>query len=473
MTTGCVAQRGAPDPVAEAPGTDVTVQWPQASTCPETLAAIEAMADRGALPPSSEGAPLAVLAHGRTPVAFDPDLPLPSATAEGSGAYRCLLTVAAITDPAAGAERRVLREARLRSSYPTGTKRVVNPRYTELRDSLRDETREDGAGRRAITTGDPAIDLVGVIAGGILDGASALWRDDERAGIERELAETGRYEDQPILSPYGYTLTELEAVRRASIVVALLDRRTGEGWRRSLPVEERLDVALSDDRHPDDPTIQHTPSFRPMTSTTLAAWERGAPQVSLRRIAAAMRDAARAPAAPLTLAAVIDETRSADAAPRALVRRDAPEGSIADVAPAAGLPARDAAALDPSTDHRVRLGEAGHAVGFFVTPDELVTPLDVLPRSSLVALTYADGEVIHGMVERRDPMLGLALVYSPREGTPLALDERAAPIRPTATPSHGEPLMSEAGVTGVWLADRRIVPARSLAGLLGSRQTPE
>ena len=110
------------------------------------------------------------------------DLPVPLGDGRG---VPCLLLVER-TPTSRTAPRQPLAHTIVQSTYRRGNQRIANPKHEELRRTIRalDEKDDD-----IIATGDPTIDLIGIVAGGILNGIGSIWRGRAEAEARAELAD--------------------------------------------------------------------------------------------------------------------------------------------------------------------------------------------------------------------------------------------------------------------------------------------
>ena len=446
--------------------------WPTAKSCPSLLQDVLAMVENNELPDRMQAAPLAILPMGLDAEAIGSDFPLPVIGRSEADAYPCLLLAQRVSEPVTET-RRVLRSAKLRSTFPKGTRRTVNPERRKLEKALSAARwrREDND--EIASTGDPTLDLVGLVVGGVIDGVASFWKKDEIAELEAQLDEAPAFIEEPVLTPYSYKLTELDISRVTGLEVTIYDTERQLAWTNDVIHREVLEVALSDDRHPDDPTIQHSRSRRLMTSTELDAWEHRVPVPSAGEIVRLATDAVRNPPAIIDMARLLT----------------APiQVAAADIAPAAGAdpaaPSRQPRVLasdrravvtseeEPKTRtlrsataaELVRIGKEGSSVAFHLSSEQLIAPLDGLSTSSLVQLQYPDGEQALGLVEKRDDERGIALVYSPKPGLvlPLATDLGTEVTDPPAIRVPGTPIIEGESVRAIWLGHGEIVEARDI-----------
>jgi len=503
LIAGCAGPSG-PDPLATEPAAGPAaaaptgdeeaaaverVAWPEATACPALLDRLDAMWRDGRWPDNADDAPLAlVVTEGAAAEALALDMTLPRIPWREAEGYRCLILVDS-PERRETASDRVIREARLHASYPRDSKRKSNPQYEAIEKEIARLDSGRGGGDPFIEpTGDPELDLWGVIANGVIDGFSALTGVGRRAELESLLEATPEHVEEPVMSPYSYTLRELEATRAAAYRVALIDAEAGLAWPGPIARKESERFALSDDRHPGDETIQHDPDSRLVTSSDLEDWRTSPPPLEVSRLVAELAGrAAATPAEAITLPELV--ARWSEAAPKPLVRAaEAPPEPAAGPAPAEratedpaasgahGEPDRepDLAAAGAGHPSLVRVGDDEEGFGFYVDPDLILTATALLADSSLVAVTLDDGRRIYGVVEAEDADLGLALVYVPRPGPPLALAESDG--LPRAAGAYlddpaGLPLLVDGAVAAITTGDA-VVPAGGMRRLLERAGNP-
>ena len=112
------------------------------------------------------------------------DLPLP---AEAGADVRCLVLVERSPTKRAAARRPLAHEV-VRSTYRVGSERQANPDYVALRRRLREVESDEGLGIMA--TGDPGLDLIGLIGGVVLNGIGTINRAQSAAAMRERLAAT-------------------------------------------------------------------------------------------------------------------------------------------------------------------------------------------------------------------------------------------------------------------------------------------
>ncbi len=444
-----------------------SIDWPEASSCAalvRDLAGLDA-AMAGQLDPMT--APLVVTSLGPDASPIRADLPLAEVPPAATGAAACAILVGSAVDLPTAADV-VLDRRTVHSAYPTGSKRRRNPEHQALERELSAAKRGADAEADVLRTGDPLLDLIGTVAGGIIGGIGAATRHSDIRAAETALAATPAFIEDTILTPYRYEVIELEAERRLAVPVALYDRALGRTLEATVTLAEQRRFAVADGRHPKDVEPQHTADSTPVTTAELAAWRRAKPAIAtsmlVTHLAAAQSTAPEEPrsleatmarlATPAMATAAAAEPRPARSSQDA--RLGMPAALTAAVAaipetaePASGPASMPASRLEPG--ELVRVGSEGHA-GFYVTPEHAVVPAAALGYSSLVDIRYPDGMRAHGLVELVDETLGLALVYLPRRGAALPL-QASASAAPAGTSEPGLPWRHGESVIGLFVTD--------------------
>ena len=376
----------------QVPDPHSAVQWPTATSCPILINAILDQHERGQLPTSPEGAPLAILVDPLQNATIRQDIPLPVFSGADETSARCLMQIGGPID-GIDLDRRVLRQAKIHSSYPSKTRKAPNPEYENLKLRARSRDEDDEDSFDLLMTGDPMLDLIGLVAGGIYYGYTSLTATKDGFDLDRAMEETPSTIDVPVLSPYSYDLTELETSRRSRVTVSLIDRQTDEHWVSEIKLWERKRFALSDDRHPEDPTRQHDAKATLVTSTELADWESSTPALAVSRALNGVLETKP----KITLASLGHKTESGQAPLSTEMKTLEPIGDI------------------------VRVGDDGEGRGFYVDSDHILTLARYTQGSSLTKVTTATGGTVYGMVSRNNPGDKLTLVFMPKPGDELPL----------------------------------------------------
>ena len=269
-----------PDAVAPAaPPVAATMPWPNAGDCRALAAAIGAVpaAERARLRPA--GAPLAIAARdGPVPLspaaAVTPDLPLPI----DDGTARCLVVVERGAS-ARAAPRRSLAHEMVRSTYRAGGAGRANPEHRRLRRGLRRLEAPDDID--VVATGDPGVDLIGLIAGSVLQGIGAALDGQAAAATRARLAATPPTLTEPIWEPYAFEVTTIEAARTGTMRARLIDRATSSAWALEERVVERRQFRVASGRRSRDRGLLEGGGNDLVALADIAVWEQAGLRPSL------------------------------------------------------------------------------------------------------------------------------------------------------------------------------------------------
>jgi hypothetical protein len=150
----------------------------------------------------------------------------------------CLLVVEPARDQRAA--QRLIGSETVRSLYQSGTRSERNPDYDAAQ--LRVRQAERAAKEKSpgiLTVGDPLLDMIGLLVGGVVSGFSQGSRERDVDEAMSALAATPRSLEQPVYRPYQFERETILAGREATIPVALVDRSDGRLWRAQLHRRER------------------------------------------------------------------------------------------------------------------------------------------------------------------------------------------------------------------------------------------
>lgn len=305
-----------PEPAAGAtaslPTATAAPAWPEGTDCRQITAAITRLPDlqRRLLQPEASPVAVAMVEDGqalpqeRAAQLLVADLPVPVIGQLDAAGPRCLLLLER-TGTAAAAPRRPLAHEMVRSTYGRGTRRVGNPEHAALKQAMR-EVKED-EGPRILATGDPATDLVGLIAGTVLSGMDLFARRRQENELRAALAATPAAQEEPSWEPYSYGVTTVEAARAGSLRAALIDRQTGAAWGIGEQVREVRTFRVASGRHTRDRDVLEGRSGSAVVEADLEVWEKGGPRPALStllsRLAVAPTLPAGSPNDPMSLAA--------------------------------------------------------------------------------------------------------------------------------------------------------------------------
>ncbi len=96
-------------------------------------------------------------------------------------------------------QHRILARDQVRSFYQSGVRTERNADYALAQAHVRDaERRAKEDGPDILHVGDPLLDLVGTLIGGVVSGFSRAGREDELNTAMAELAATPRWRDRPV-----------------------------------------------------------------------------------------------------------------------------------------------------------------------------------------------------------------------------------------------------------------------------------
>jgi hypothetical protein len=458
---------------AAAPPEAPPIDWARAEDCRARLRLLEEAVASGRLNPD-ERPPIAVVLPGSPggrdwlappSVAITADLPLEvreRADAAGLG-VPCVLLIEPARDQRVG--HRLVGRDTVRSLYQNGVRSERNPDYDLAQLRVRQAERElKDDGPDILKVGDPMLDLVGLLIGGVFSGFSQGANERELDQAVTELASTSRSRDRPLYRAYEFERITMVAGKEATVPVALLDRASGRIWRAELRQRERRQLVILEGLDPRDRDYDKH-SAATLTRHDFERWQREPPQLRLSAIAAALRKGDPAPAPDaLAVAAVrppkpeviaADPGRSDPVDPEPIERADffadpkhpgaalaglSEDGpwsaddalpaalgpGLADLAPGAG--ARAAAPGDPRAAGVVHLAAGGRSgSGVYVRPDLVLTIAQLVDRTSVVDVVTRDGTRVLGLVARTDPIRGLALVQVARPGPPVAFYDGPPP----------------------------------------------
>jgi hypothetical protein len=463
----------------------VPIDWSGAGDCLGQLRLLFAAAAQGRVDESQEppfavlsGAPAGGLEWIAAPtVPIVADLPLRSYADRGAAAAAasCLLVVEPARDLRAA--HRVVDFEDVASVYQSSVRSERNPDYDAAQARLRDAERESKPGGPSILrVGDPLLDLIGLLAGGVIATFGHVTDDDVGEALA-ELKATPRSRERPVYRAYEFQRSTVRAGKEATIPVALRDVRRGFVWHAELRQREMREFAVLEGLDPRDPDYeQHRAGA--FSWAEFENWQQQPPQLPLSALVAALVEpegAAGGPprAEPELMADATPAVSAIGSTDAGLSGRNEPEElpSTLAIEPTAGpgrgtagrhsdlrsdaaipadaaLPAPDvggdapidrridpapmAAGSDPRVASVVRLAAGGRSGnGFYVRPRLVVTAADVVGTGPVIDVTTNAGESMLGLVVLTDPARNLALVHVPRAGqpTPFAGGEAPGPGR--------------------------------------------
>jgi Trypsin-like peptidase domain len=387
------------------------------------------------------------------------DLPLDSYEdpAAAAAAAPCLLLVERPSDLRAA--HRVVDFQNVASLYQTGVRTERNPDYDAAQTSLKEAERErKRRGHSILQVGDPMLDLIGMLVGGVIATFDQFGSDSDLDKKLTALKETPRSRDRPVYEAYEFERSTVRAGKEATIPIALRDVKRDRIWRgqlrqrelRQFSVVEGLDARDRDyEQHragafswEEFDHWEGEPPQLPYSALIAALVDAGAndgvPQMSGPELVAdAMPStgptgASDAQGAALPLLTAIEpeggpDPRLAAEGPSAAPALPWPDPGQSGPNGARAEPSVFAAALDPRTASLVRLETDSHkGSGFYVRPRLVATTADLVGTASMVDVTTSDGEKVLGLVVHTDPARNLAVMHVPRSGRPAALSQRPA-----------------------------------------------
>lgn len=397
LGAGCSTGDGAPTVTNSPAGSAGTTQavWPSGSTCRERLdrlLALPATARERLDPAASPFAREVQEAAGASEL--EVDLPIPPASGRADEAA-CVLQIA-LGQPEPGAPPTVIGTRIVQSSYRREGRRRVNPEHEELRELSRDL--ESRKGRpRILATGDPGIDLIGLLAETVLEGIDEVQRRMARGEVEAALANTPRHLETVLWEPYTYPASEVLAARGMPVRVTLSEATEPDRWQAAGVLREERTFQVAQRRHRKDKDLLEGDETAVTSEAEVLAWQQRPMRPKLSAVAALLLQGQPAP--------------EPAAGPRPL------------------LPPEAQRRLQPAG---LRLLTPEGPMTATLMPDgKVAVPLAATGRSGVVTLIDGEGRRSYGIVESRDAAAGRAIVRvgaaRPREALKGA--GAAAPMR--------------------------------------------
>lgn len=313
----------------------------------------------------------------------------------------------------------------------TGVRRRTNPERIELERELakaKREARDDGPG--ILRTGEPTVDLVGLVASALLGALGRIDGDEERiADLEDRLAATPRTIDEEVTVTVPLRVERYEVRKIGRVRVALFEPATGRAWRASPEVRETRSFALLPADAPADLRLPEAGDLVFVSDRgAIEAFAREPPRVRLPALLPAVLAALGDGPEPTTLAALEAEWKGDRGLSSGIGA-----ASLEAIEPAAAPPAAFSPSVVVVRDADGRPG----AFGVYVGPEHILTLARTLPPTTLVPVEVAPGLVTYGLVESRDDGSDLALLWVPRRGSPLPLAEAAGAAARALRPATG------------------------------------
>lgn len=201
-------------------------------------------------------------------------------------AVRCRIEVGPAADLVA--EQREIGVESVASLYHSHSRSTANPQYEAAKNRVKEAERslKDG-GADVIEVGDPMLDLVGLVLGGVLSGLQARGGQANLNQAMQELTRTPRTLNQPVFRPYAFERTLIRGRKSAVIPVALVDARSGRRWQTRLHQREARAFEILDGL---DPRDRDYASYRERSTSRLELerWHDRPPVTSLSSIVAAL-----------------------------------------------------------------------------------------------------------------------------------------------------------------------------------------
>lgn len=430
------------------------IAWSGAGDCFAQLRLLHAASGQGRLDQSHEP-PFAVLQAAPAslewtqapPVPVIADLPLKvyEDRSAAVAAAPCLLLVEPARDLRAA--HRVVDFEEVASEYQSGLRSERNPDYDAAQARVREAERDSRSGGPGVLrVGDPMLDLVGLVVGGVISAFGDLGDQDLDEALA-ELKETPRSRDRPVYRAYQFERSTVRAGKEAIIPIALQDLRHGGIWRTELRQREMRQLAMLEGLDARDRNYEQQRAGA-LSWREFGHWQAQPPQLPLSAVVAALVEGNGATAAPVgepeLLADAASEIIEADPAAverEIAARRPAAGPDVGAREPAAAWPGAEslkppaasaarlssrtgghprpepAADSDPRIASVVRLRAGTRwGNGFYVGPRLVVTVADVVGTASVLDVTTSGGEEVLGLVVLRDPSRNLAVVHVPRAG---------------------------------------------------------
>jgi hypothetical protein len=465
QSTGAAATARPPANAAQedrsSPDRITPIDWAGAGDCLGQLRLLHAAAAQGRLD-AAHAPPFAVVSappttgfewiHAPT-VPLVLDLPLQSFEDQGAAAAAapCLLLVEPPEDLSSG--HRVVEFQNVASEYQSGSRSERNPDYDAAQARLKEAARASRSGAPdVLRVGDPLLDLVGLLVGGVISTFSHLDSDGDLVEAMAAVKETPRSREHPVYRAYEFERSMVRAGKEAIVPVALRDLRRGHVWRTELRQREMRQFAVLDGLDPRDRDYeQHRAGA--FSWQEFEHWQSQPPQLPVSALVAAlaeMRERQGAPstsepelvadAAPLLPPSAQPDARAAPAGESSASSwRAAIEPGAGPDAPSAGAGRPDrnppgsppstergasregasgsaasvfAAGLDPRMASVVRLDtDSRRGAGFYLKPRLVVTTADLAGAASVIDVIASDGEKMLGLVVHTDPARNLAVVH--------------------------------------------------------------
>ncbi len=382
------------------------------------------------------------------------------------GDARCVIRIGRAIDRAS--EHQVLSRETVRSRYKSGTRSEKNPAHEVAKIRLRQAEKAAKPGKSSLMKiDDPLMNLVGTLAGGVLGGLGQWGAGDQlEEALDHFMATPPRIE-RPKYKSYQFELRHVRASREAMVPVILTDRHLARSWDAALKQKEQRQFAVMTGVDRQDEDYDRLRQEH-MSEQRFQRWLANSPSLQIADIAAGLL--ARPREAPLDrlaiadveeeggdgelMALAIDESFDAAALPSAQQISRFRETSPMSASSQTGAAAVTAGGVQESFIKII--GETMEAEGVFIAPHFILVPSEAVADRGLVDIEDRPGHTALGLVAALDRGLGLALIQSPKEGSPVAIGYsigRPAKLRST-----------RGGMSKPWLVEGRLSGFRMAKG---------
>ena len=139
------------------------------------------------------------------------------------------------------------------SEYQSAVRSEKNPDYDAAQARLKEAERETKRrGPSILRVGDPMLDLVGLVVGGVIAAFDQVGSNDDVGDALAALKETPRSRDRPVYRAYEFERSTVRAGKEATIGVALRDVRHARIWRSEVRQREMRELAVLEGLDPRD-----------------------------------------------------------------------------------------------------------------------------------------------------------------------------------------------------------------------------
>jgi hypothetical protein len=293
-TTATVAS--GPDQEQRPANLPVPIDWAAAGDCLDQLNLLHDMAAQGhleeahappfAVAPATSASSLEWVRGAAVPLMADLPLDFYEDQAAAAAAAPCLLLVEQPGEVRAA--QRVVDLRTVASEYQSGVRSEKNPDYEAAQARLRDAERETKRrGPSLLRVGDPMLDLVGLLVGGVIAAFDQVGSHDDLGDALAALKETPRSRDRPVYRAYEFERSTVRAGKEATIGVVLRDLRRGRMWRSEVRQREMRELAVLEGLDPRDRDYeQHRAGA--LSREEFEHWQRQPPQLPMSALVAAL-----------------------------------------------------------------------------------------------------------------------------------------------------------------------------------------